>query len=533
MSTRQEDAFLRAIRDEPDDDLHRLAWADWLDDRGDGRRADFIRAQVRLAALSEDDPARDALEDEADDLLEGHDQEWAGRVGELTLEWSWSRGCVERVTVWGDTLLTQGDELFAAAPIRKLRILTETGDTMRLAAWPRLAHVEALDLSHQSQASAFRAAFHRDLTLQPLFASPHLTRLRRLRLGGLGIEGPLIQTLIDVGLFGRLEELCLGANGSLGDRTARLMAAQRSNTLTRLNVWGTNVGSFGLRQLLQARSWPAMRDLGFNAARLFTGGLTEGDFQRLWAEQQLTSQLTAFRWADAPLQDGLACLTRWEGLSRLEQLSLVNCRLGAADGEVLASCEGLSALRRLELAGNQLRDTGARALAGSPFLTKLSSLQLGSNGVAGPGIRAVASSPTMANLRELFLEGNYVGTAGTEALVSGGLRRLRRLDLSSANLDAECARSLFASPALAGLRVLSLIHNPLDDAGVKALAASPHVRRLRSLYLDSCSVGCEGALALAESAYSNRLTHLSLRNTFVTGRERERLTARYGAAVHF
>src|SRR5947207_10699571 len=125
----QEEAFLVAIRDDPDDDLHRLAWADWLDDRGDTRRADFIRASVRLAALAEDDPARDALEDEADDLLEGHDARWAGRVAELALEWSWRRGCVERVTVWADTLLTRGEELFAAAPVRELRLLTETGDT--------------------------------------------------------------------------------------------------------------------------------------------------------------------------------------------------------------------------------------------------------------------------------------------------------------------------------------------------------------------------------------------------------------------
>src|SRR5262245_24290568 len=98
MVTEQD--FLAAIRDDPDDDLHRLAWADWLDDRGDTRRADFIRAQVRAAALPEDDPARDALDDEADDLLEGHDLEWAGRAGELALEWTWRRGCVERVTVW-------------------------------------------------------------------------------------------------------------------------------------------------------------------------------------------------------------------------------------------------------------------------------------------------------------------------------------------------------------------------------------------------------------------------------------------------
>jgi uncharacterized protein (TIGR02996 family) len=32
-----EAAFLQAIRDRPDDDALRLIYADWLDERGDGR----------------------------------------------------------------------------------------------------------------------------------------------------------------------------------------------------------------------------------------------------------------------------------------------------------------------------------------------------------------------------------------------------------------------------------------------------------------------------------------------------------------
>src|SRR5262249_30344483 len=146
----QERAFLSAISDDPDDDLHRLAWADWLDDNGNTRRADFIRAQIRLASLPPDAPARDKLQDEADDLLAGDDQQSARRVGELALEWSWSRGCIERVTLWADTLLTQGEELFRAAPIRELRLLTESGDTVQLAGCHLLSRIETLDLGHVS-----------------------------------------------------------------------------------------------------------------------------------------------------------------------------------------------------------------------------------------------------------------------------------------------------------------------------------------------------------------------------------------------
>lgn len=49
-----EQALWAAIRAAPDDDLPRLVYADWLDERGRGDRAEFIRLQCRLAALPSD-----------------------------------------------------------------------------------------------------------------------------------------------------------------------------------------------------------------------------------------------------------------------------------------------------------------------------------------------------------------------------------------------------------------------------------------------------------------------------------------------
>lgn len=45
------DAILRAILEEPRDDLHRLAFADWLEEQGDDARAEFVRVQIRLGLL--------------------------------------------------------------------------------------------------------------------------------------------------------------------------------------------------------------------------------------------------------------------------------------------------------------------------------------------------------------------------------------------------------------------------------------------------------------------------------------------------
>ena len=57
-----DDAFLRAIIENPDDDTPRLVYADWLDEHGQSDRADFIRVQCELARLPEEDsPLRQDL----------------------------------------------------------------------------------------------------------------------------------------------------------------------------------------------------------------------------------------------------------------------------------------------------------------------------------------------------------------------------------------------------------------------------------------------------------------------------------------
>ena len=44
----QRDALLRAVCENPDDDLPRLVFADWCDENGEPERAEFIRTQIEL-----------------------------------------------------------------------------------------------------------------------------------------------------------------------------------------------------------------------------------------------------------------------------------------------------------------------------------------------------------------------------------------------------------------------------------------------------------------------------------------------------
>src|SRR4051812_6366435 len=78
-----DDAFLRAIIDNPDDDLPRLVYADWLDEHGDPDRAEFIRLQCTLSCPStkRDEFAQQFMRSE--NLLARHRERWLGPLAEF------------------------------------------------------------------------------------------------------------------------------------------------------------------------------------------------------------------------------------------------------------------------------------------------------------------------------------------------------------------------------------------------------------------------------------------------------------------
>lgn len=523
-------AFLQAIREHPDDDLHRLAYADWLDDDGKPDRAAFVRAQLRLAHLPADDPARDALLDESDDLLARHEADWVGPLAELALDWRWHRGCLEHVTLWADALLARGDELFARAAVRSVRLLAEAQDFPRLAGCPHLASLEAIDLGTKPPPGSHAPApFFRDRALLPLFVSPHLGRLRRLRLSGLGLEGAVVQALLDTGLFARLERLDLHGNNAIGDRVAHRLAQARAPALRGLHLLKTNLTSAGLRALLAAPGWPAMAELEVNAGLFFARPGQPPGVEAL-LESPLTPRLELLHLERVVLDRlDLDRLLGSPSLGPLRQLRLIGCRLSGDDAITLAESPALRGLRRLELADNLLFDQGARAVAASSYLGGLEALGLANNRVGGPGLRAVAAS--LGRLTELDLSGNYVGTGGAEVLAAKGPPRLERLRLDDADLGPDAARALAASPRLGRLRALGLSSNRISDAGAQALAASPHLARLRELGLDSNGIDSPGARALLASPHLANVRQLGLRNSLITAEERERLRARFGAGT--
>jgi uncharacterized protein (TIGR02996 family) len=140
-----EDAFLNAILAAPDDDLVRLVFADWLEERagpGDGNRAEFIRLslavphtvfwQLHSEAISPDDSS---AVDHAHALCQVHWTDWtqslrdrvAGSplhrwLGKPDCRWGYRRGFVANFEGTLQVVLDAWDDLFKLGPIEDLRV---------------------------------------------------------------------------------------------------------------------------------------------------------------------------------------------------------------------------------------------------------------------------------------------------------------------------------------------------------------------------------------------------------------------------
>jgi len=181
------DAIHAKILAEPDEDVHRLAYADWLDEQGDPARAEFIRVGCELARTPETvevvedwpvevvdgdavrvagagfgagfgadaavtyalrgdtltttrravNPEYKRLCDRRNELLEAFRPEWILPTPFTTqAEWdaldalsppgvcTFRRGFVERVTCAGDDWARHGDAVLAAHPVRRVMLTT-------------------------------------------------------------------------------------------------------------------------------------------------------------------------------------------------------------------------------------------------------------------------------------------------------------------------------------------------------------------------------------------------------------------------
>jgi uncharacterized protein (TIGR02996 family) len=166
----EHEAFVRAVCESPFDDTPRLIFADWLEERGDYARSEFIRVQCEIAeiylqvtdsrdnlnpplgwSIPEETHSRmDLLRRRELELLEAHGSVWrwdfalavtqpvptdpgaAYRAGGLAMrlhkDARFRRGFVAHVTLDSQTFLAHARELALAAPLERITLADREPD---------------------------------------------------------------------------------------------------------------------------------------------------------------------------------------------------------------------------------------------------------------------------------------------------------------------------------------------------------------------------------------------------------------------
>lgn len=515
MST--EAALLRAIRAMPDEDTPRLIYADYLDEEGDGPRAEFIRVQVERVRLPERDPARAALEDREHDLLAEHEGAWLGVAPDARdglTEWEFDRGFVNEVAANPTFMLNAGADLCAAHPVRRWRVQGGQSDMnadLREAgrqAW--FARLEAVELAGWyttvGELGPFlcRSDFERlrelDITGRPgldalpelLEYAPFRDRLKVLRCGGMAqyYEEPLDtrELVRALGSVCRLEELS-AANAQLtADGLGHLLEAPCCERLAALDVRDNQIAPDGWQAF---RAAPCrLRELDISATPL--GAIALDNLLGCGSLSELRRlQMNGCGSAMANLR----ALARSRFWAQAEALRMQQGSVPEISLDPLFTAPGPAALRVLDVGYNWLRDGGVAQLCAAPWAESLTYLDLSHNYLTDGALHTLARSGRFRNLHTLHLSFNSVyhqeGAGPRDSLTDAGLLAL-----------AEC-------PDLANLRVLSVSGTRITAAGVDAVLNGPHWR-LTGLRLAHCQLRGDVVNVLAGSPRLSRLQVLDL-----------------------
>ena len=417
----QQRAFLHSIQEAPDDDAPRLIYADWLDEHGDPDRADFIRTQCRLEALSRDDPRRRELRTRETDLLRRHRSAWLGPWDSRSNEATFRRGFLDEFRVGSNFGVGLSSLVPALSPYHDL-----------------------------TRSFAFQATKLAE-GLLPLLGEA-LPCLRRLELENCFRGNALVEAMAAWPASAGLAELVIRRSGVGSVGVVKLAEAPWLASLRALDLRDNLFDQDALTTLLLRPEFRSLEGLAI------TAGDATPSWPRRWqfTGTALTSllsgnlrELRRLRVQDAAIRDeGLRLLAESPALARFTSLELPSCGIGDVGAIALAESPHARQLRTLNLRTNVIGDAGVLALAGSPHLSELTSL----------------------DLYGITFQGNYGVEAALRLVESPFLRNLVTLRISPSGSAGEVAEALRNPRLLPKLRDL-VVNVPRSDdllAGLRA-----------------------------------------------------------------
>lgn len=483
------DGFLRAIAASPEDDHPRLIYADWLEERGEADRAEFIRVQCALARCEEDDE-RERLGAIEHRLLRMHRcrEGWVpSPVRESAGGWGFERGFLARMELKAEEFLGRGELRRATPPIRHLgltevrrghiaaldgpelldglesldlpdlfveREFEERGRAFlavnRLARRLKQAGIRELGLSPAAVAPIFRA-WGREPTEMPTFAVEARRPLGARRPFGARWPGGrlLLEGIAASGYRRNLRRVCVAEvspseffGSSLGSRLDGLESLRLERFVSLPGAWEPH--PWERRESPGERPPRHLRSL-----ELRNGALGSDDLALLLDESRLAA-LERLGLSDINLQDDdFSGLFSGGPHPALRSLSISGVDLGPALGSLPRGAWGrFPGLIRLELA-ERASDWGDRvlaAIADSPLAGRLRSLALRGMRVTAEGIGALRRSGLLARLYALELGERGLGDDAVDALLAAGpWPDLALLDLQAAGLSKRSRRKAQAA----------------------------------------------------------------------------------------
>jgi uncharacterized protein (TIGR02996 family) len=537
-----EQAFVAALADSPDDAAGRLIFADWLDEHGATDRAEFIRLQCELERLAPADPRYPELHVRQLEMLAEHERDWLGDWADRLVRWDFKGGLLHSVTITPEAFLDHGADLFARHPVQRVAFVDKGGRSLpqgavrEVVTAPAMAFVRALEVSGCRRGEPMWAMFGGEVAtnawLAALAGAAHVTRLQELNLtGGTrsgrdAIEPDGWRDFCTAGHLQALRHLDLGTAYYAEDPddfaglVSCLAGAAFAGRLRALVVAGCFIPDEAVRQLVTA---PAL--VGLEALDLSGCPLLRGEGLRPFLEGQALPRLTSLGLSYGP---DLRQLASSPAVSRLETLRLS----GPSGGGQMGIGDRLFDLGRPVAPGEW------RVFFRSPLLRNLTALLVGAEAIPAEAIIDLLRAPWAAHLRELRLsyrtaslasfhplfsrsvdgptalrqlalppcEGlgetlaRWPGLAGitdlafahravqdTEHLLQSPFLscRLSRLDVTESCGTPEAVGLLARCPGLKGLRWLGFGYNGLTPEKLTALFSSPHLRHLEALHLGS------------------------------------------------
>jgi uncharacterized protein (TIGR02996 family) len=476
-------ALVAAIRANPDDDTPRLVCADWFEEQGgesNATRAEFIRTQVKRAWLEPGDPRQSELEARELRLLRRHAADWCGSHF-LFKKVRFRRGFIEYVHLHLQHFLHHRRQILDLEPIRDVSLtgwMRARDDLVRrVAACEEWNEIETLRLHNQGPHKWPRS------NVVILIESPHLTRLKSLRLPSLELDAEARRRIERAPLLARLTELSLPLlNTYLSNPGPGPWLSEGGRDVAWANLQTLRINDGYLRPELITRLsempfWNRLRSLAVPLP------YHQANDVLVRLRDRLPPSLEELRLVanHSPVQvpDAESFFERLSGVP-LRALVLQWVPLTASALGRLLSAESRCELRALTLNGCRLTEQHAYVLANAPRMEQLESVHL-HDYPSIPAVAAIQSKLGKNPHLELSIAGDGTGIGDLDQRDESV--PIRSLALTVDRVSPRQVSHLLASLNLGHLARLSLDDREaaltVDRALAKQLAALPSLGYLK------------------------------------------------------